>query len=66
MGSADAGLVAHTGPYFGLLTNLIGAVVLGLWIPPKQKLGIGSVAKMLLIGPSASFGSAVIPQQTEP
>ena len=40
------GLVHQTGLPFGLLTNLIGVVVLLLWIPIRQKPGVkNSVAK---------------------
>lgn len=60
------GVLAHTGWDYGLITNLIGAVVLLLWIPIKQKPGVGTVANVLLIGPSASFGLWLIPQQTVP
>lgn len=54
------GVALQTGLSFGLLTNVIGAVVLLLWIPIKQKPGIGTVVNVLLIGPSAEAGLAVI------
>ena len=57
------GLVAHTGLDYGLLTNIIGAVVLLLWIPIRQRPGVGTVLNVLLIGPSASLGLRLIPQQ---
>jgi uncharacterized membrane protein YczE len=60
------GLVVQTGLPFGLLTNLIGVVVLLLWIPIRQKPGVGTVLNVLLIGPSAQFGLWLIPQQTVP
>jgi uncharacterized membrane protein YczE len=60
------GLVVQTGLAFGLLTNLIGVVVLLLWIPIRQKPGVGTVLNVLLIGPSAQFGLWVIPQQHTP
>jgi uncharacterized membrane protein YczE len=60
------GLVAHTGWDYGLLTNLIGAAVLLLWIPIRQRPGVGTVVNVLLIGPSASFGLWLVPQQIEP
>jgi uncharacterized membrane protein YczE len=60
------GLVAHTGWDYGLLTNIIGAVVLLFWIPIRQRPGFGTVANVLLIGPSASLGLRLIPQQTVP
>ncbi|MBX3195315.1 MAG: hypothetical protein KF727_09495 [Microbacteriaceae bacterium] len=60
------GLVVQTGLAFGLLTNLIGVVVLLLWIPIRQKPGVGTVLNVLLIGPSAQLGLWIIPQQHTP
>lgn len=59
------GLAIQTGLGFGVLTIIIGAVVLLLWIPIRQKPGIGTVLNVLLIGPAADLGLAVIPPQTE-
>lgn len=60
------GLAKQTGLPFGLLTNLIGVVVLLLWIPIRQRPGVGTVLNVLLIGPSAQLGLWLIPQQTVP
>lgn len=60
------GLHLQTGLTFGVLTVIIGAVVLLLWIPLRQKPGVGTVLNVLLIGPSADLGLAFIPQQHEP
>jgi uncharacterized membrane protein YczE len=49
---------------FGWMTNLIGLVVLLFWIPIRQKPGIGTLLNVLLIGPSAQLGLALIPVQT--
>jgi len=59
------GVSLRTGLAFGLVTNLVGLVVLLLWIPIRQRPGIGTVLNVLLIGPSAQFGLWLIPQQTE-
>jgi uncharacterized membrane protein YczE len=59
------GLVVQTGLSFGLLTNIIGALVLLLWIPIRQKPGIGTIANVLLIGPSIELGLAFVPVPTE-
>ena len=56
------GLSNQTGLSFGLLTNLIGAVVLLLWIPIRQRPGIGTVVNVLMIGPSIEIGLALLPQ----
>ncbi|WP_437438643.1 YczE/YyaS/YitT family protein [Humibacter ginsenosidimutans] len=56
------GIMLRTGIPFGLVTNLIGALVLLLWIPLRQRPGIGTVLNVLLIGPSAQFGLWAIPE----
>lgn len=56
------GLSEQTGWSFGALTNLIGLVVLLLWIPIRQKPGLGTVLNVLLIGPCAQFGLWLFPE----
>ena len=46
---------------FGLVVNLIGLAVLMLWIPLRQKPGLGTVANVLVIGTVANFGLEWIP-----
>ncbi|MEO7126717.1 MAG: hypothetical protein ABI382_03830 [Nakamurella sp.] len=58
------GISIHTGISFGWVTNLVGVVVLLLWIPIRQKPGIGTVLNAALIGPSAQLGLTVIPSPT--
>ena len=60
------GMVQQTGLAFGLLTNLIGLVVLLLWWPLRQKPGLGTVLNVLLIGPSAQFGLWLLPDFAQP
>ncbi|MEO5921766.1 MAG: hypothetical protein ABIQ01_11560 [Pseudolysinimonas sp.] len=60
------GVSHQTGLPFGLVTNLIGVAVLLLWIPIRQRPGVGTVLNVLLIGPSAQLGLWLIPQQTSP
>lgn len=50
----------QTGIPFGFMTNIIGLIVLLLWIPLRQKPGIGTVLNVLLVGPSAEIGLAVL------
>jgi uncharacterized membrane protein YczE len=57
------GISLRTGIPFGLVTNIVGGVVLLLWIPLRQRLGIGTVLNALLIGPSAEVGLWLIPLQ---
>ncbi len=60
------GIARQTGLPFGLVTNLVGALVLLLWIPLKQRPGIGTILNVLLIGTSAELGLWLVPQQTVP
>lgn len=55
------GLSIRTGVGFGWMTVIVGAVVLLLWIPIRQQPGIGTIANVILIGPSAEVGLAVLP-----
>jgi uncharacterized membrane protein YczE len=57
------GISKQTGLDFGLLTNIIGVGVLLCWIPIRQRPGIGTVANVLLIGPSAQLGLWILPAQ---
>nr|WP_244954216.1 hypothetical protein [Spelaeicoccus albus] len=56
------GLSFHTGIAYGWMANIIGAVVLLLWIPVRVKPGIGTVLNVLLVGTSAQLGLTVIPE----
>jgi uncharacterized membrane protein YczE len=56
-----SGLVEVTGISFGLMTNLIGLGVLLIWIPLRQRPGIGTVLNVLLVGTSADIGLWLIP-----
>lgn len=55
------GVSARTGLSFGLVTNLIGAAVLLMWWPLRQKPGLGTVLNVLMIGPSAQLGLTLLP-----
>ena len=55
------GIEKQTGLPFGLITFLVSLVVIALWIPIRQKPGIGTVANALLVGPFAQLGLAIIP-----
>ncbi|MET1053008.1 MAG: hypothetical protein ABWX65_10250 [Mycetocola sp.] len=59
------GIALKTGWGFGLITIGIGAIVLLLWIPLKQKPGIGTVLNVLLVGPAADFGLWLIPEDLD-
>ena len=55
------GIVLHTGLNYAVITNVVGALVLLLWIPIRQKPGVGTVANVLLIGPSIEVGLWLLP-----
>lgn len=54
------GLSLHLPLTFGTITIVIGAIVLLLWIPLKEKPGIGTIINMLAVGPFADLGFLVI------
>lgn len=45
---------------FGTVTILVGVVVLLLWIPLRQRPGMGTITNAVLVGPAADFGLAVM------
>lgn len=55
------GTVLRSGLNFAIVTIAIGALVLLLWIPIRQKPGVGTVANVLLIGPFIEVGLWVLP-----
>lgn len=55
------GAAGQAGISFGVASILIGALVLLLWIPLRQKPGIGTVLNVLLVGPSAEVCLALMP-----
>lgn len=59
------GLSRVTGWGFGALTIAVGVVVLLLWIPLRQKPGIGTVLNVLLVGPAADLGLWLIPENLD-
>ena len=55
------GLEKQTGLEFGLITFIVSLFVMLLWIPIRQKPGIGTVMNVLLVGPFAQVGLWIIP-----
>ncbi|CAN5150675.1 membrane protein [soil metagenome] len=55
------GIVLHTGLNYAVVTNVVGALVLLLWIPIRQRPGIGTVVNVLTIGPSIEVGLWMLP-----
>jgi uncharacterized membrane protein YczE len=59
------GLANITGLSFGLATVLASAVILLLWIPLKQKPGLGTVFNALLIGPFVDLSLRFVPSAAD-
>lgn len=55
------GLANHVPLSFGQVTIAVGALVLLLWIPLRQRPGLGTVLNVVVIGLAADAGLAVIP-----
>src|SRR5689334_3578784 len=55
------GLTHHMNLTFGQVVIVVGAVVLLLWIPLRQRPGIGTVLNVVIIGLAADLGIALIP-----
>lgn len=58
------GLSVRTGVGIGWITNIVGFFVLLLWIPLRQKPGVGTVANILLVGTSMQLVLTVVPPIT--
>ena len=56
------GLSRTTGISFGVCTIIISGVVLLLWIPLRQRLGLGTLANAIMVGLFADVGLGFIPQ----
>lgn len=59
------GLSNITGLSFGLATVLASALILLLWIPLKQKPGLGTVFNALLIGPFVDLSLRWVPSAAD-
>lgn len=55
------GLAELTGISLGMVVNGVGALVLLVWIPLRQKPGIGTICNVLLIGTSADLVLWMLP-----
>jgi uncharacterized membrane protein YczE len=55
------GLADRTGISFGVVTILVGLVVLLAWIPLRQRFGLGTVVNTLTLGLVINAGLALIP-----
>lgn len=55
------GLSVRTGVGIGWVTNVVGFFVLLLWIPLRQRPGLGTIANILLVGTSMQIVIGVVP-----
>jgi len=60
------GLSLRTGLSFGVVIVIVGAIVLLAWIPLRVKPGVGTVLNVLLVGPAADAGLALLPAVSDP
>ncbi|WP_251054037.1 YitT family protein [Streptomyces sp. ISL-66] len=59
----NEGLVKHTSLSFGTITALVGALVLVLWVPLKQRPKFGTFANIVVLGFSSDLGLWLIPEE---
>jgi uncharacterized membrane protein YczE len=56
------GLAARSGLSFGTIVILTGVAVLLLWIPLRQRPGIGTIANIIVIGLAVDVALPLVPQ----
>src|SRR3546814_3306668 len=56
------GVAERSGLAIGTVTIATGVVVLLLWLPLRERMGIGTVANALVIGLVVNAGIAVLPE----
>jgi uncharacterized membrane protein YczE len=56
------GIAERTGIPFGWVVNIVGAIVLLLWIPLRQRPGIGTVSNVIVVGLAADAALALLPE----
>ncbi|WP_353987179.1 YczE/YyaS/YitT family protein [Ruicaihuangia caeni] len=59
------GIAGRIGLSFGTTVVIISVVVLLLWIPMRERPGLGTIANGLLVGPFAELSTWVLPQVSE-
>lgn len=58
------GLSGLTGISLGLVVNIVGALVLLIWIPLRQRPGIGTICNVLVLGTAADVTLSMLPPIT--
>ncbi|NYI04414.1 membrane protein YczE [Allostreptomyces psammosilenae] len=57
------GVADRTGLSFGTVVTLVGALVLLLWLPLRQRPGLGTISNILVLGVAADATLLVLPEQ---
>ncbi|MSQ36772.1 MAG: hypothetical protein EXR61_00460 [Chloroflexi bacterium] len=60
------GITVRTGLDLGLSTLAVGIGVLLLWVPLRERPGLGTLLNIVVIAVALSFGVRVIPPQSDP
>ncbi|MEW2302943.1 hypothetical protein AB0958_23705 [Streptomyces sp. NPDC006655] len=60
-GVLHQGLARHTGIDIGTVAIIVGAAVLVLWIPLRQRPGLGTISNVFVIGLAMNATLAVVP-----
>lgn len=55
------GISYHVPLSFGTITVIMSGIVLLLWIPLRQKPGLGTISNALIVGPAVDAGLYLIP-----
>jgi uncharacterized membrane protein YczE len=55
------GVARHTGLSIGVVSIVVGAVVLLLWIPLRQRPGLGTLSNVVIVGTFTDVGLATLP-----
>lgn len=56
------GISLRTNLSIGVITNILGVIVLLLWIPLRQRPGLGTVGNIVLVGTSIDVTLALLPE----
>lgn len=56
------GISLRTNLSIGVITNILGVIILLLWIPLRQRPGLGTVGNIVLVGTSIDVTLALLPE----
>jgi uncharacterized membrane protein YczE len=59
------GIARHTGMSLGTTVIIVGALVLLLWIPLRERPGFGTISNVVVIGLALDRAAALLPTPTE-